>query len=157
MERGKRERYQCIRKAVALKIVQIVKGLLLISNTDRGRDYMDEKRMLIVPAELVKKIDDNRGDMSQAEFIDFLINSQLKQKTEEHAENHYATKEEVYSLEQDVKKLLRSFLDFFISYGLELGKQPPKTEFEELNSKLQELENDLASESEGKEAKIKWK
>jgi len=39
---------------------------------------MGEKRMLIVPAELIKKIDDNRGDMSQAEFIDFLIDSQLK-------------------------------------------------------------------------------
>ena len=27
---------------------------------------MGERRMLIVPAELVKKIDDNRGDMTQA-------------------------------------------------------------------------------------------
>ena len=146
-----------ISKAVALKIIQLVKRLLLISNTSQGRDFMDEKRMLIVPTELVKKMDDNRGDMSQAEFIDFLIDSQLKQKTKEHAEKEYATKEEMCSLEQDIKKLLKSFLDFFISYGLELGKQSPKTEFEELTSRLQELENDLGSESEGKEAKIKWK
>jgi hypothetical protein len=118
---------------------------------------MAEKRMLIVPAELVKKIDDNRGDMSQAEFIEILINSQLNQKTQEHDDKHYATKEELYSLELDIKKLLRSFLDFFVSYGLELGKQSPKTEFEELSSRLQELENDLASEGKGKEAKIKWK
>ena len=118
---------------------------------------MAEKRMLIVPAEIVKKIDDNRGDMSQAEFIDFLIDSQLKQKTKEHDEKQYATKEEIRSLEQDIKKLLKSFLDFFVSYGLELGKQSPKTEFEELNNRLQELENDLASEDKGKEAKIKWK
>ena len=34
---------------------------------------MSEKRMLIMPAELVRKIDENRGDMSQAEFISFLI------------------------------------------------------------------------------------
>ena len=157
MERGKWERYQYISEAVALKITQIVKRLLPITTTGQGRDYMNEKRMLIVPAELVKKIDDNRGDLSQAEFIDFLINSQLKQKTEEQAEKQYATKEEIHSLEQDMKKLLRTFLDFFVSYGLDLGKQSPKTEFEELNSKLLELENDLASESEGKEAKIKWK
>jgi len=115
---------------------------------------MGEKRMLIVPAELTKKIDDNRGDMSQAEFVDFLIDSQLK---EEVKEQQYATKEEVHSFEQDIKKLLRSFLDFFVSYGLELGKQSPKTEFEELANKLRELENDLASEGKGKEAKIKWK
>jgi len=34
---------------------------------------MAEKRMLIVDAELVAKIDDNRGDMSRSEFINFLI------------------------------------------------------------------------------------
>ncbi len=115
---------------------------------------MGEKRMLIMPAELIKKIDDNRGDMSQAEFVDFLIDSQLK---EEVKDQQYATKEEFRSFEQDTRKLLRSFLDFFVSYGLELGKQSPKAEFEELSSKLQELENHLAPESKDKEAKIKWK
>ncbi|MCK4369089.1 MAG: hypothetical protein KAV68_05435 [Dehalococcoidales bacterium] len=120
---------------------------------------MGDKRMLIMPAEVVKKIDDNRGDMSQAEFIDFLIDGQLKEEVQE---QQYATKEEVYSFEQDIKKLLRSFLDFFVSYGLELGKQSPKTEFEEMSSKLEELENHLAPEGKGpegkgKEAKIKWK
>jgi len=113
-----------------------------------------ERRMLIVPAELIKKIDDNRGDMTQAEFIDFLIDGQLK---EEIKEQKYATKEEIRSFEQDMKKLLKNFLDFFVSYGLELGKESPKTEFEELTSKLQVLENDLASEDKGGKATIKWK
>ena len=118
---------------------------------------MNGKRMLIVAAELVKKIDDNRGDMGQAEFIDFLIDDQLKQEVKEQDEKKYATKEEIRSFEQDIKKLLQSFLDFFVSYGLELGKQSPKAEFEELSSRLRELEDDLASDGEGKEAKIKWK
>ncbi len=119
---------------------------------------MAERRMLIVPAELVKKIDDNRGDMTQAEFIDFLIDGQLDgQLKEEIKEQKYATEEEMRSFEQDIKRLLRSFLDFFVSYGLELGKQSPKAEFEELTSKLQELEDDLNSEDKGKEATIKWK
>ena len=115
---------------------------------------MGERRMLIMPKELVKKIDDNRGDMTQAEFIDFLIDDQLK---EEIKEQKYATKEEIHSFEQDMKKLLKNFLDFFVSYGLELGKESPKTEFEELTSKLQELEGDLGSEDKSKEATIKWK
>ena len=115
---------------------------------------MAEKRMLIVPAELVEKIDDNRGDMTQVEFIGFLIDSQLK---EEIKEQKYATKEEARSFEQDIKRLLKSFLDFFVSYGLELGKQSPKAEFEELSSKLQELEKDLAPEGKGGKATIKWK
>ena len=38
---------------------------------------MSEKRMLIVDNDLLNKIDQNRGEMSRSEFIEFLINSQL--------------------------------------------------------------------------------
>ena len=116
---------------------------------------MADKRMLIIPAELVRKIDENRGDMSQAEFIDFLIDSQLK---EEKVQDHnYVTEEQFRSLEQDIKKLLRSFLDFFISYGLELGKQSPQSEYAEITSRLQGLEKDLETDSDKGKATIKWK
>jgi hypothetical protein len=138
---------------------------------------MAEKRMLILPAEVIKRIDDNRGDLSQAEFINFIIDNQFKEsgsekqgasreeilalidnQLKEVAKKHqYATREEIQSFEQDMKVLLKSCLDFFVSYGLELGKDSPKEEFEELSSKLTELENNLNSEGESKEAKIKWK
>ncbi len=117
---------------------------------------MAEKRMLIVSAELVRRIDENRGDMSQAEFIDFLIDNQLEEtKTKEQAK--YVTEEQFRSLEQDIKRLLRSFLDFFVSYGLELGKQAPQSEFEELASRLQGLEKELDSDTGKGKATIKWK
>ncbi|MGD9117394.1 MAG: hypothetical protein PVJ08_01475 [Dehalococcoidia bacterium] len=138
---------------------------------------MAEKRMLILPAEVIKRIDDNRGDLSQAEFINFLIENQFKESGSEKQgasreeilslidsqlkelakKQHYATREEIQAFEQDMKVLLKSCLDFFVSYGLELGKDSPQEEFEELSSKLTELENNLNSEGESKEAKIKWK
>jgi hypothetical protein len=147
---------------------------------------MAEKRMLIVPVEVIKKIDDNRGDLSQAEFISFLIDNQLKgdgtqkkaaskdelislienQLNEASKKQHFVTREEMETFELDIKSLLKSCLDFFVSYGLELGKQSPKSELEELSSKLGELESDLGtdeeenhagSEGESKEARIKWK
>ncbi len=141
---------------------------------------MTEKRMLIVPAELVKKIDDNRGDMSQAEFIDYLIEGQLggegkepkyvtweeigslkqdiKKLIKEEIKGHkYATTEEFQSFEQDTRKLLKRFFDFFIGYGLELGKQSPKNELEEFTSKLKGLEDELVPEGEDREVKVKWK
>ena len=119
---------------------------------------MPEKRMLIVPAELVRKIDENRGDMTQAEFVEFLIDSQLKEKVKEPGEEKkYVTGEELRSFEADIKQLLKSFLDFFVNYGLELGKGPPKSEFEELTTRLHELETDLTTEGKRKEATIKWK
>ncbi len=123
---------------------------------------MSEKRMLILPAELVDKIDENRGDVGRAEFIEFLISGQLKEESKEarhtgKAES-YVTKEELRSIEQDIKKLLRSFIDFFVNYGLEIGKQSPRAEFEELIGKLQGLENDLNSDNDNeKKATIKWK
>jgi hypothetical protein len=118
--------------------------------------------MLIMPAELVKKIDENRGDMSQAEFIGFLIDDQLhpegKETKHRGKEESYVTRTELRSLEQDIKQLMRSFIDFFVNYGLEIGKQSPKAEFEELVNKLQGLEKELDSDNENdKKATIKWK
>jgi len=99
---------------------------------------MSEKRMLIVDAELVKKVDDNRGDMGQSEFISFLIDSKLNEKEE--AKTHGGvTREEFHQFQEGTKELLRNFLEFFISYGLELGKQPGDNEFEQLAQKLQSL------------------
>jgi len=99
---------------------------------------MSEKRMLIVDAELVKKVDDNRGDMGQTEFINFLIETQLKEK-EEGKKQGDVTREEFHQFQEGTKELLRNFLEFFISYGLELGKQPGDNEFEQLAQKLQSL------------------
>ncbi len=187
---------------------------------------MPEKTMLIVPSELTRKIDDNRGDMGRGEFIDFLIDGQLKADTKEQShiikeeigslkqelktillredksreykyvtkeeisalqqdikgeissltqdiktvllkedkarEHKYVTKEEIQALQQDTKKLLKSFIDFFIGYGLEMGKPSPETDLNELAKKLGVggLEDEIASdnaEEEGKEVKIKWK
>ena len=142
---------------------------------------MSEKRMLVVPAELIKKINDNRGDLSQAEFIDFIIEERLGEKTKEQKEvsreeieslkkdvkqlllretnegKKYATKEEVQVFQEDTKKLIKSFLDFFIGYGLELNKQPAGDDLKELAKKLEGLEGGLPDENEGSEVKIKWK
>ena len=97
---------------------------------------MSEKRMLIVDAEVVRKVDENRGDMDRSDFINFLIDSCLK---EDSGKQSYITKEEFKQFQQGTRELLRNFLEFFISYGLELGKQPTDTTFEELSQKLQAL------------------
>ena len=104
---------------------------------------MSDKRMLVVDAELVRNIDENRGDLSRSEFIEFLINSQLKG---ENKGNDGVTREEFRQFQEGAKELLRSFLEFFISYGLELGKQPKNEEFEQLSRRLQAL----ASSQKGK-------
>jgi len=118
---------------------------------------MTERRMLIIPADVVRRIDENRGDMSQAEFIDFLINSQFKPEEIIEEQPSYVTEEQLLSMEKDIKKLLRSFLEFFVNYGLELGKQSSNGELEELIGKLQGLEKELDAGPPQKKATIKWK
>ncbi len=97
---------------------------------------MAEKRMLIVDAEVARKVDENRGDMSRSEFLNFLIDGQLKEDT---GIQNYVDKEEFYQFAEGMKELLRNFLEFFLSYGLELGKQPQDKSFEELSQKLQTM------------------
>ncbi len=97
---------------------------------------MAEKRMLIVDAEVVKKINENRGDMSCSDFLTFLIDGQLK---EEPVNQNYVSKEDFVEFTNGIKELLRNFLEFFLSYGMELGKQPQDNTFEELSHKLQSL------------------
>jgi hypothetical protein len=107
---------------------------------------MSEKRMLIVDAELVKRVDDNRGDMGRSEFLNFLIESQLKEK-DESKKHDGVTREEFHQFQEGTKELLRNFLEFFISYGLELGKQPSDNEFEQLSRKLQSLGSSAKAKS----------
>ena len=138
---------------------------------------MSEKRMLIMPAELVKKIDDNRGDMSQAEFIEFLIESHFNptEKGDNKAmqaemdalrselkdlmqrEKKMATKDELAAFHEDTKKLLKSFVDFFVGYGLELGEKSSGFDLKDLTSKLKSLDKEMPDDEPGREVKIKWK
>jgi hypothetical protein len=99
---------------------------------------MPEKRMLIVELDVIRKIDENRGDMSISDFINFLIDGQLKQDVNGRNNDHI-TKEEFRQFEQGIRELLRNFLEFFLSYGLELGKQPTDRELEKLSQKLRAL------------------
>ena len=91
---------------------------------------------LTVDAEVVKRIDENRGDMNRSDFINFLIDSHLQ---EECRKQNYITKEEFNQFQEGIRELLRNFLEFFISYGLELGGQPKDKTFEQLSQKLQAL------------------
>ena len=107
---------------------------------------MSEKRMLVVDADLVKKIDENRGELSRSEFIDLLIEGQLldkedgsKSRATAEVEDDAVTREEFIQFQEGAKELLRSFLDFFINYGLELGREPRDEEFEQLSRKLRTL------------------
>jgi hypothetical protein len=127
---------------------------------------LSDSKIFVIPAELAQKIDDNRGDMSRAEFIDALITDLVADKSEtksSSAGGDYATKADLITFEQDMKQLLKSFLDFFMAYDLELGDNNQQGELEKFTSKLQGLQKDLGTSENGNskggggKATIKWK
>jgi hypothetical protein len=109
---------------------------------------MAEKRMLIVDSELLAKIDANRGDMSQTEFLRFLIDN-LINSDEPSSNTKYLEREEFQKFVLEMKDLLRRFLDFFMGYGMQLGDNSGAQSFEELTKKLQVLANNGAKSGRG--------
>jgi hypothetical protein len=132
---------------------------------------MPEKRMLIVDAELIQRIDENRNDMTRVEFLQFLLDSYLKkearsedtprgdlnqfreeikdllkglaadsQTKKDGRGDDFITREELQLFQEGIKDLLRSFLDFFLTYSLEMGKEPQDSEFQQFAEKLQSLD-----------------
>jgi hypothetical protein len=124
---------------------------------------LSNSKIIVVPADLAQKIDDNRGDMDRVEFIEALIDNLLTDKNESKSNGKadFATRTEFLSFEQDMKQLLKSFLDFFMAYGMEFGENGQLLEVEKFTSKLQGLQKDLGVEKGGKsrsgKATIKWK
>ena len=125
---------------------------------------MSDNKILVVPSDLAEKIDNNRGDLSRIEFIEALIDNLVSDKPESksNGKGDYASKTELLSFEQDMKLLLKSFLDFFMAYGMEFGENGQLLEIDKFTSKLQGLQKDLSGENGGKnssgaKATIKWK
>ena len=117
---------------------------------------MADKRMMVLPAEVVARVDENRGDLSQADFINLLLDNQLGNgaASEEEEELQSVTWVDLAELETGIKDLLRSFLEFFITYGLEIGKDSGKTDLEALTDRLNDLPGPSVSPR-SKRAKIR--
>ena len=75
---------------------------------------------MVVRKDVVEQIDENRGEMTRTEFVNFLIQSQLKEFYEK---RDYVTQEEFGQFTQSMKKTLHDFLEFFLTYSMMIEKQ----------------------------------
>jgi len=93
----------------------------------------DGKKVLVLERRLLEKIEENRGDLSKAAFIEFCIDSCLGKAVDEEAEieeeytpreretSIYATREELQEFKHSIRDIIRAFLEFTVTFGLELG------------------------------------
>ena len=97
----------------------------------------EEDLIMVVKEDVVKQIDDNRGEMNRTEFVNHLIKCQLQQYDDEH---DYVTKNELKQSVQEITGLLNNFLQFFVSYGMAMGRQQPNEELQSLSQQLESLD-----------------
>jgi len=113
---------------------------------------MTEQRIMVLPAEVVARVDENRGDINRADFINILLDSHLGKAKGQEQEQNFVTPESLESFEEGMKELLRSFLDFFITYGLEIGKGSGNADLQSLTESLKEAPESATSSRRGKSA-----
>ncbi len=119
---------------------------------------MAEKRgVLVLSQSLIEKIDEGRGELSRAEFIDFCIDRCLEQVTTEEKERKvkraaevapyhkeeagFATRDEFEEFRRGITELLGTFLDFYISFGLELGRSRGVEDLEQMRKRLRQMKD----------------
>ena len=96
----------------------------------------EDDLIMVVKKDVIEQVDENRGELTRTEFVNFLIHSQLKEINNSH--NH-VDEEEFHRVVEEIKELLRKFLDLFLT--LEMAKQPQNGDLKEWLEKVQGLGN----------------
>ena len=94
----------------------------------------DDDLIMVVNKDVVRQIDENRGEMNRTEFVNLLIHNHLKECDRN---KNYMSKEEFYRVVQEIKVLLMDFFDFVLA--VEPTKQTLISDFEEFYNKVQTL------------------
>lgn len=82
---------------------------------------MNEGNAVLISQELLRKIDQNRGGLSREEFVGLCLDAFLARRRVRITEETYVTREEFEEFQRDIRGLQRSFIDFLITYLLELS------------------------------------
>ena len=102
----------------------------------------EDDLVMVVKEDVVKQIDENRGELNRTEFVNYLIQTQLR---ESYNQKEYITKEEFQQFTQEIMELMQNFLQFFVSYGMAIGRGQPKEDVEELGQQLESLDRHFES------------
>ncbi len=97
----------------------------------------EEDLVMVVKEDIVKQIDENRGEMNRTEFVNYLIQVQLRECFQQQS---YVTKEEFLESNKEITQLLHNFLQFFVSYGMAMGKRPQNQDLLSLSQQLEALD-----------------
>ncbi len=93
-----------------------------------------ENRIIIVPERLLRKIDENRDNLSRAEFIELCINTCLEGREEK---GDYITRKDFRKFQEEVKELIGSIMEIFLNISVQDVERDGKKR--ELQKNLEKL------------------
>ena len=96
----------------------------------------EDDLIMVVKEDIVRQIDENRGEMNRTEFVNYLIQCQLKDQPNQ---KECVSKEEYQQFARQMTGLLQNFLQFFISYGMAMGHGKNNADIQALNQQLDSL------------------
>ncbi len=96
----------------------------------------EDDLIMVVKEDIVKQIDENRGEMNRTEFVNYLIQCQLREQSNQ---KECVTKEEYQHFARQMTGLLHNFLQFFISYGMAMGQGKTSADIQSLDQQLNSL------------------
>ncbi len=97
----------------------------------------EDDLIMVIKEDIVKQIDENRGEMNRTEFVNYLIQYQLKEHSNR---QECVTKEEYQQFVYQITELLNNFLQFFISYGMTIGQGGTNEDIQALNQQLNSIQ-----------------
>jgi len=98
----------------------------------------EDDLIMVVKEDIVKQIDEHRGEMNRTEFVNYLIQCQLKDQS---SQKKTVSREEFQAFTRQMTDTLHNFLQFFVSYGMSMGKNQQDTDVQLLNKQLESLLN----------------
>ena len=96
----------------------------------------EDDLIMVVKEDIVRQIDENRGEMNRTEFVNYLIQCQLKGHDNQ---KDCVSREEYLKFAGQMTGLLHNFLQFFISYGMAMGQGNNNEDIQALNQQLDSL------------------
>jgi len=97
----------------------------------------EDDLIMVIKDDVVKQIDENRGELNRTEFVNHLIHCQLQDC---YSNSNYVAKDEFRQYTNQITELLHNFLQFFVSYGMSMGRENPATNLQALNLKLEQFQ-----------------
>ena len=96
----------------------------------------EDDLIMVVKEDIVRQIDENRGEMNRTEFVNYLIQCQLREQLNQ---KNGVPRAEFDSFARQVTDTLHNFLQFFVSYGMSMGHGYKAVDIQALNRKLDQL------------------